>query len=57
MKRLYLIVVVGAEEGQAEYKGTEYHIEVVKGEKEADEDSANIWLMDKLDIVKILLII
>ena len=35
----HLIVVVGAEERQAEYQGAEQHVEVVKGEKEADEDS------------------
>ena len=31
-------MVVGAEERQAEYQGTEQHVEVVKREKEADED-------------------
>ena len=31
-------MVVGAEERQAEYHGTEQNVEVVKREKEADED-------------------
>ena len=31
-------MVVGAEERQTEYQGTEQHVEVIKREKEADED-------------------
>ena len=34
----HLILVVGAEERKAEYQGTEQHVEVVKREKETDED-------------------
>ena len=34
----HLVVVVGAEERQTEYQWTEQHVEVIKREKEADED-------------------
>ena len=39
---LYLEIIEGTEKGQTEDQGTEQHVEVVKGEEQADEDSANI---------------